>query len=88
MISSSLRRMNKKSKPQNQMETAEQARQRRSAFDGYGSVVTIEDAKRWKDMSPGEKIVYGTKQTSYAGVVLTGLGLTGNAFRTRINNIK
>lgn len=41
-------------------------------------LITMEEAKMWKDMTRGEKIVYATKQTSYAGIILAGLGITGS----------
>lgn len=40
----------------------------------------MEEAKMWKDMSRGEKVVYATKQTSYAGIVMAGLAITGGLF--------
>lgn len=53
-------------------------RQRNRNYEG--NVSTMEDATRWRDMSPAEKVVHATKQTSYLGVVLLGLGLTGAMF--------
>jgi hypothetical protein len=43
-------------------------------------IVTMEDALRWRDMSPRQKVVYATKQTSYTGVIVAGLGLTSVLF--------
>lgn len=39
-------------------------------------LITQEEALRWRDMSPRQKVVFATKQTSYTGVILAGVGLT------------
>lgn len=39
-------------------------------------LITMEDALKWQDMSPRQKVVYATKQTSYTGVIVAGLGMT------------
>eukprot|EP00158_Paraphelidium_tribonemae_P000338 Partr_v1_DN21524_c0_g1_i1_m20329 putative translocase of inner mitochondrial membrane 21 homolog (yeast) len=39
-------------------------------------VITMDTAKKWRDMTSGERVVYATKQTSYTGIVLAGLGLS------------
>jgi hypothetical protein len=44
------------------------------------NLITMEEAKMWKDMTRGEKVVYATKQTSYAGIVMAGLAITGGLF--------
>ena len=56
------------------------ARPPRSSRSSNSGLQTGEDAVRWQDMSPRQKVVYATKQTSYASVVLAGLGITGKAF--------
>ena len=43
----------------------------------FKSLITQENAKKWRDMSTGERVVFATKQTSYTGVILAGLGISG-----------
>ena len=40
------------------------------------AVITMETAKKWREMSAGERVVYATKQTSYTGVAVLGLGIS------------
>ncbi len=41
----------------------------------------MDTVKAWKDMTGGERVVHATKQTSYAGVIAVGLGVTGSYYR-------
>ena len=45
-------------------------------FDHSDDLITMDTAKAWRDMSPREKTVYATKQTSYTGLILAGMGLS------------
>jgi hypothetical protein len=42
----------------------------------YSHLITMDDAMKWKDMTKGQKVVFATRQTSYAGIIAVGVGLT------------
>ena len=67
--------------PSSQSQSSQVARRRASPHQKRQSALALpaEEHIRWSELTKAQKVVYATRQTSYAAWIVIGLGVTGKS---------